>query len=158
MAARTSQITQVGKRKIELSNLNKVLYPDDGIIKAQLIEYYFKIAPTILAHVKGRPLSLVRFPDGIAGESFYQKNRPGWAPDWVEHVTLGEEKKDYVIASEEASLVWLAKAVLRLFSKTSAMATSLAPPCWTERASLAAPPPRPPQPIRAILIWSLPWA
>src|SRR5687768_8441304 len=108
MPSRTSQIAQVGKRKIELSNLDKVLYPDDGIIKAQLIEYYFKIAPTILAHVKGRPLSLVRFPDGIGGESFYQKNRPGWAPDWLDHVTLGEEKKDYVIASEEASLVWLA--------------------------------------------------
>src|SRR5690348_15750247 len=108
MAARTSQIAQVGKRRIELSNLNKVLYPDDGIIKAQLIEYYFKIAPTILAHVKGRPLSLVRFPDGIGGESFYQKNRPDWAPEWLQHVTLGEEKKDYVIASEEASLVWLA--------------------------------------------------
>ncbi|MEO6567788.1 MAG: non-homologous end-joining DNA ligase, partial [Opitutaceae bacterium] len=108
MASRTSQIAQVGKRKIELSNLNKVLYPADGIIKAQLIEYYFKIAPTILAQVKGRPLSLVRYPDGIGGESFYQKNRPDWAPEWLEHVTLGEEKKDYVIATEEASLVWLA--------------------------------------------------
>ena len=108
MPARTSQIAQVGKRKVELSNLNKVLYPDDGIIKAQLIEYYFKIAPTILAHVKGRPLSLVRYPDGVNGESFYQKNRPDWAPDWLQHVTLGEEKKDYVIATEEASLVWLA--------------------------------------------------
>src|ERR1043165_5043401 len=106
--SRTAQIAQVGKRKIELSNLNKVLYPDDNIIKAQLIEYYFKIAPTILAHVKGRPLSLVRYPDGINGESFFQKNRPGWAPDWIEHVALGEEKKDYVLATEEASLVWLA--------------------------------------------------
>jgi len=108
MASRTSQIAQVGKRQIELSNLTKVLYPDDGIVKAQLIEYYLKIAPTLLAHVKGRPLSLVRFPDGINGESFFQKNRPDWAPSWIEHVTLGEEKKDYVIASEEASLVWLA--------------------------------------------------
>src|SRR5262245_22632777 len=108
MASRKSQVTQVGKRKIELSNLNKVLYPDDDIVKAQLIEYYFRIAPTILAHVKGRPLSLVRYPDGIGGESFFQKNRPDWAPDWIEHVTLGEEKKDYVIATEEASLVWLA--------------------------------------------------
>src|SRR4051812_15113433 len=107
MPSRTSQVAQVGKRKIELSNLDKVLYPADGITKAQLIEYYFKIAPTILAHVKGRPLSLVRFPDGIGGESFYQKNRPGWAPDWIEHGTLGEEKKDYVIAGEAASLVWL---------------------------------------------------
>jgi bifunctional non-homologous end joining protein LigD len=108
MPARSTQVAQVGKRKIEVSNLDKLLYPDDGIIKAQLIEYYFKIAPTILAHVKGRPLSLVRYPDGIGGQSFYQKNRPDWAPEWLEHVTLGEEKKDYVIATEEASLVWLA--------------------------------------------------
>ncbi|HKS38949.1 MAG TPA: non-homologous end-joining DNA ligase [Verrucomicrobiae bacterium] len=108
MPSRTSQIAQVGKRKIEVSNLTKLLFPDDHIVKAQLIEYYLKIAPTILAHVKGRPLSLVRYPDGIGGESFFQKNRPEWAPDWIEHVTLGEEKKDYVIATEDASLVWLA--------------------------------------------------
>src|SRR5690349_21085792 len=106
--SRSTQIAQVGKRKIELSNLDKVLYPADGITKAQLIEYYFRIAPTILAQVKGRPLSLVRYPEGIGGESFFQKNRPDWAPDWLEHVALGEEKKDYVLATEEASLVWLA--------------------------------------------------
>ncbi len=106
---RTSQITRVGKRKIELSNLEKVFYPDDHILKAELIEYYLKVAPTILAHAKGRPLSLVRYPDGIDGERFFQKNRPEWAPEWIEHVVLGEsEKVDYVIASEEASLVWLA--------------------------------------------------
>jgi len=108
VALRTSQIAQVGKRKIELSNLTKVLFPDDHVVKAQLIEYYLKIAPTILAHLKGRPLSLVRYPDGIGGGSFFQKNRPDWAPAWIEHVTLGEEKKDYVIATEDASLVWLA--------------------------------------------------
>ena len=108
MPSRTTQIAQVGKRKIELSNLTKVLFPDDHIVKAHLVEYYFKIAPTILAHVKGRPLSLVRYPDGIGGESFFQKQRPDWAPTWLEHVTLGQEKKDYVIATEEASLVWLA--------------------------------------------------
>ena len=108
MPSRAAQIAQVGKRKLELSNLTKVLYPDDGIVKAQLIEYYLKIAPTILAHLKGRPLSLVRYPDGISGESFFQKNRPNWAPEWLEHVALGEEKKDYPIATEDASLVWLA--------------------------------------------------
>jgi bifunctional non-homologous end joining protein LigD len=108
MPSRTSQIAQVGKRKIEVSNLAKVLFPDDHIVKAQLIEYYLKIAPTILTHLKGRPLSLVRYPDGIGGESFFQKNRPTWAPEWIEYVTLGEEKKDYVLATEEASLAWLA--------------------------------------------------
>jgi len=105
---RTAQFVQVGKRKIELSNLEKVLFPENHILKAELIEYYLKIAPTILAHIKGRPLSLVRYPDGIYGEKFYQKNRPEWAPEWIEYVTLGEEAKDYILATEEASLVWLA--------------------------------------------------
>ncbi len=108
--ARTSSIVQVGKRKIELSNLGKVLYPEDNIVKAELVQYYLTIAPTILSHIKGRPLSLVRFPDGIAGEKFFQKNRPEWAPEWLEYVSLGsgDEKKDYILATEPASLVWLA--------------------------------------------------
>jgi bifunctional non-homologous end joining protein LigD len=108
---RKSQAVSVGKRKIELSNLEKVLYPVDRILKAELIEYYLKIAPTILAHLKGRPLSLVRYPDGIDGERFFQKNRPEWAPEWIDHVELGESEKkkiDYVVATEEAALVWLA--------------------------------------------------
>lgn len=110
MPARSSQLTQVGRRRIELGNLEKVLFPDDAITKAHLIEYYFRIAPTLLAQVKGRPLTLVRFPDGIAGESFFQKNRPEHAPDWVERVRAGEDAKDYITATEEASLVWLANA------------------------------------------------
>ena len=107
--ARSSQWVEVGKRKLELSNLKKILFPRDGILKAEVIEYYLKIAPTILSHIKGRPLTLVRYPDGIEGGMFYQKNRPDWAPEWIEYEKLGsEEKKDYMIATEEASLVWLA--------------------------------------------------
>ena len=107
--ARTSQMVQVGKRKLELSNLDKVLYLEDGITKAEIIQYYLQIAPTLIAHIKGRPLSLVRFPNGITGKSFFQKNRPDWAPDWIDYVRLGsEEKKDYMMATEEASMVWLA--------------------------------------------------
>src|SRR6266496_4041733 len=106
---RTATPVKVGKRTIELSNLKKVLFPDDQIIKAQLIEYYLKVAPTLLRHVKGRPLSFVRYPNGIAGEAFFQKNRQDWAPEWIDHVPLGvEEKIDYVLATEEATLVWLA--------------------------------------------------
>lgn len=108
--AKTSRKVRVGKRKIELSNPEKVLYPVDHVLKAELIEYYLKIAPTFLAHAKGRPLSLVRYPDGIEGERFFQKNRPEWAPEWIEHVVLGsgKEQVDYMMATEEASLVWLA--------------------------------------------------
>lgn len=108
MAKKKSQWTSVGKREVELSNLDKVLFPDDGIVKAEVISYYLRIAPTLLKHVKGRALTLIRFPDGINGESFYQKNRPDWAPDWIEFVTLGKEQKDYIIATEPALLVWLA--------------------------------------------------
>src|SRR5258706_641017 len=107
--AKKSTWTTIGKRKIELSNLEKVLFPDDGIVKAEIIEYYLKIAPTLLNHVKGRALTLIRFPDGVGGEMFYQRNRPEWAPDWIEFETLGKEKKDYIIATEPASLVWLSK-------------------------------------------------
>ncbi|GIV35804.1 MAG: multifunctional non-homologous end joining protein LigD [Cyclobacteriaceae bacterium] len=104
-----SQLIRVGRRKIELSNLDKVLFPDGGIVKAEVIEYYFTIAPTLLNHIKGRALTLIRYPNGIGGEMFYQKNRPDWAPQWVEFATLGtEEKKDYIIATEAATLVWLA--------------------------------------------------
>lgn len=106
--ARKSQWVQVNKRQIELSNLEKVLYPEDGIFKAQIIEYYLKIAPTLLKYVKGRALTLIRFPDGIHGESFYQKNKPNGTPDWIEFLSLGKEKKDYIIATEPALLVWLA--------------------------------------------------
>jgi bifunctional non-homologous end joining protein LigD len=109
MAKKKSQWVTIGKRKLELSNLDKELFPEDHVLKAEIIEYYLKIAPTLLNHVKGRALTLIRFPDGIHGEMFYQKNRPEWAPDWLEFATLGkEEKKDYIIATEPASLVWLA--------------------------------------------------
>jgi DNA ligase D-like protein (predicted ligase)/DNA ligase D-like protein (predicted polymerase)/DNA ligase D-like protein (predicted 3'-phosphoesterase) len=109
MAKKQQTWVTIGKRKIELSNLDKVLFPEDDIVKAEVIEYYLKIAPTLLTHVKGRALTLIRFPDGIHGETFYQKNRPTWSPDWLEFASLGkEEKKDYIIATEPASLVWLA--------------------------------------------------
>ncbi len=99
---------EVGKRKLDLSNLDKVLYPDDAVLKAEVIQYYLSLGPTILRHLKGRPLSLVRYPDGIYGEQFFQKNRPDWTPDWIDYVRLGKDrKKEYVVANEEATLVWL---------------------------------------------------
>ncbi len=97
----------VGKRTLELTNLEKVLYPNDDITKAEIIQYYLGIAPTMLSHIARCPLSLIRFPHGIDGEQFFQKNRPDWAPDWVEYAVLGSNNKEYVLATEDASLIWL---------------------------------------------------
>ena len=100
---------EIGKRKLDLSNLEKVLYPEDHFVKAQVVQYYLTMAPAILRHLKFRPLSMVRYPDGIYGEQFFQKNRPDWTPDWIDYIRLGNDrKKEYVMANEEATLVWLA--------------------------------------------------
>jgi bifunctional non-homologous end joining protein LigD len=108
MSSSKAQVAQVGKRRLELSNLDKLLFPGAGLTKAHLLEYYLTSAQTLLAHIQGRPLSLLRYPEGITGEAFFQKNRPGWAPDWLDHAKLGEEKTDYLMASEPAALAWLA--------------------------------------------------
>lgn len=108
MAKKQSQWVQVGKRKVELSNLEKILFPEDHVLKAEIIQYYLNIAPTLLNHIRGRAMTLIRFPDGVHGESFYQKNRPEWAPDWIEFATLGKEEKDYILGTEPALLVWIA--------------------------------------------------
>ncbi|GIV32896.1 MAG: ATP-dependent DNA ligase [Chitinophagales bacterium] len=101
---------QVGDKAIELSHPDKVLYPDDSLTKTDVAIYYQQVAPVMLKHISNRPLSLKRFPDGIHEEGFFQKNRPAGAPEWVAHASFGHgaTQKDYVIATEEATLVWLA--------------------------------------------------
>ncbi len=139
MAKRTATAVKSGKRRIELSNLDKILYPADGIVKAEIIQYYVSVAPAFLRHARGRPLSLVRFPDGVNGESFFQKSRPDYTPAWFEHARPGgPDDLDYLIATEEASLVWLANlACLELhqihsrspaFDKPDTMVFDLDPP------------------------------
>ncbi|MEP7322303.1 MAG: non-homologous end-joining DNA ligase [Saprospiraceae bacterium] len=108
MAKSTFHTTQIGKRVLKISNLEKTIYKNDGILKAEIIQYYLSIGPTILKYIKGRPLSLIRYPDGIEGEVFFQKNKPDWTPEWIDSVTLGKEAKHYIIADEEATLVWIA--------------------------------------------------
>lgn len=100
---------KVGSRTVQVSSLDKAYYPEAGIIKGEVIDYYRRVAGHILRHLKGRPVALVRFPDGIGGERFFQKNRPVWAPAWVGCARLGEKKiLEYVAPEDEATLVWLA--------------------------------------------------
>lgn len=117
----STQLTQIGKHTIRLSNLDKVLFPEAHVIKAEIIQYYHLMAPVLLRHIKHRPLSFIRYPDGIDGEHFYQKNKQDWAPRWIQSVKMGkgEKKIDYVIATEEATLVWLANLACIEFHQSS---------------------------------------
>lgn len=100
----------VGGHELALSNLDKVLYPSTGFTKRHLIEYYAQISPALLGHLAGRALTVTRWPDGVAGKSFFQKNAPAHRPDWVSTVTLPSERKpiDYVLAQDLPTLAWLA--------------------------------------------------
>jgi bifunctional non-homologous end joining protein LigD len=82
MGRKTEQLT-IGRRRIEVSNLDKVLYPGTKFTKGELIDYYIKVAKYILPHLKDRPVTLKRFPDGVFGEAFYEKDAPAFTPSWI---------------------------------------------------------------------------
>ena len=102
--------TEVGGHKLKLSNLEKILYPSIGVTKAQVIQYYLQNAERILEHVGGRALTVIRFPDGLEGQSFYSKDKPDWTPDWIDSVEIQHEEKsiDYLLPRNAATIVWLA--------------------------------------------------
>ena len=103
-------LLEAGGRRVEISNPGKVLFPDDGITKRDLAQYWAKIAEIALPHYRGRPLTLERYPDGIGEAGFFQKNAPGRFPDWIARLTLEKEggTVTHVIANEAATLVYLA--------------------------------------------------
>ena len=110
---RTTSTVNVDGRRLQLSNLDKVLYPEAGFTKADVIAYYSRIAPVLLPHLHDRPLTMRRCPDGVDGESFYEKNAPRGTPDWVRTVAVPRSEKgggsiDYVVLDEPAALVWAA--------------------------------------------------
>lgn len=100
----------VDGRTVEVSSPDKVLFPADGITKSDLAGYYARIADTMLPHLEGRPISMHRFPDGIDGEAFFQKDVPDYFPDWIraERVEKEEGSLRMAIAEEPATLVYLA--------------------------------------------------
>lgn len=107
-----SNAQKVGDHTVELSSLEKVLFPDDGITKGDLIDYYRRIAETMLPYLEERPLSMERFPDGLDGSSFYQKEIPDYFPDWIDRTAIdvkGEKTtQQQVVCNNGATLVYLA--------------------------------------------------
>lgn len=110
MSERTQ--VEVAGRQLTLSNLDKVLYPEAGFAKAAVIDYYVRIAPVLLTHLRGRPLTMLRYPDGVEHQPFFEKRCPDHRPDWLGTVRLGREGKDKVVAhcdiDDVAGLVWVA--------------------------------------------------
>lgn len=106
---------EVEGHPLKLSNLDKVLYPAAGFTKGEVIDYYTRVAPVLLPHLRDRALTRIRFPNGVDQKSFFEKNAPAATPDWVRVETLpapgstkGRETIDYVVADDLPTLVWLA--------------------------------------------------
>ena len=115
MSSGTKVVVDVEGRQVALTNLEKVLYPEVGFAKGQVLDYYTRIAPVLLPHLAGRALTRKRYPDGVEGQVFFEKNAPRGTPDWVRVVTLpspgsskNRETVDYVVVDDLATLVWTA--------------------------------------------------
>ena len=102
----------VEDRKIQVSNLDKVLYPKVGFTKGQVIDYYIRVAPVLLPHLRDRPLTMKRYPNGVEGEFFYEKNCPSHRPKWVKTAKVWSESNDrmmnYCLVQDLPTLVWAA--------------------------------------------------
>jgi len=96
----------VGGRELQLSNLDKVLWPETGTTKGEMLNYYARIAAVLVPHLAGRALTLKRFPDGVDGNSFFEKNCPSYRPSWMGTVKMGDVS--YCLVEEPATVVWLA--------------------------------------------------
>ncbi len=109
------QRVEIDGRTLAVSNLEKVLFPEVGFTKAQVIDYYSRIAPVLLPHLAGRALTRKRYPDGVEGQVFFEKNAPRGTPEWVRTERLpspgsskGRETIDYVVVDDLPTLVWTA--------------------------------------------------
>lgn len=114
----SEQWVEVDGRQVRLTNLDRVLYPSTGFTKAEMIHYYTQVAPALLGQLRDRPVTRIRFPEGVGGETFFEKNVPRGAPDWVRtqrlHASPGTEDEgtvvEYPFLDDLAGLVWAANS------------------------------------------------
>ncbi len=110
--ARRESVIEIHGKQLKLSNLDKILYPEAGFTKAQVIDYYVRIAPVLLPHLRDRPLTMKRYPNGVNGEFFYEKNCPTHRPEWVKTAPVWSEGNnrwmDYCLVQDLPTLVWAA--------------------------------------------------
>jgi bifunctional non-homologous end joining protein LigD len=109
---RHAETLNVGGRQVAVSNVDKVFYPETGFTKGQVIDYYIRISPVLLPHLKDRPLTLKRYPDGVTGGFFYEKRCPPYRPDWVKTAPVWSDRHEteiqFCLANDLPSIVWAA--------------------------------------------------
>jgi len=105
-------VLEVGGKQVKVTNLDKILYPVTGFTKAEVINYYIDVSPVLLPHLKDRPISLKRYPEGVEGFFFYEKQCPSHRPDWINTARVSSRRKegfiDYCVMNDLSALVWAA--------------------------------------------------
>jgi bifunctional non-homologous end joining protein LigD len=125
-------MVEVDGRKLKLSNLEKVLYPATGFTKGQVLDYYARIAPVLVPHLAGRPLTMKRYPEGVDHEYFFEKNAPKFKPEWVKTAPVwsGSNRRTihFLLADDLATLMWIANLASIELHPSLSLATDLATP------------------------------
>jgi bifunctional non-homologous end joining protein LigD len=132
VAKSTEVEVQIEGRTLKLTNLEKILYPEVGFTKGQVIDYYTRIAPALLPHTRDHPLTLKRYPNGVDADFFYEKNCPKHRPPWVQTATVwsGGNNRDmyYCLCQDLPTLVWLAQIATLEFHTSLSLASNLPQP------------------------------
>lgn len=125
-------IVEVQGRKLKLTNLDKVLYPAAGFTKGQVVDYYVRIAPVLVPHLAGRPLTMKRYPEGVDHEYFFEKNAPMHRPDWVKTAPVWSESNHrtihFILANDLPTLVWIANLASIELHPSLSLASDIATP------------------------------
>jgi bifunctional non-homologous end joining protein LigD len=125
-------IVEVDGRKLKLSNLEKILYPDAAFTKGQVVDFYVRIAPVLLPHLAGRPLTMKRYPEGVDQEFFFEKNAPLHRPDWVKTAPIWSESNHrtihFILANDLPTLVWIANLASIELHPSLSLAADIAAP------------------------------
>lgn len=110
--ARSSSAAASAQREVKFTNLDKVFFPETGFTKGELIRYYVDAAPFLLPHLRGRPVTLIRYPDGVTGKKFYEKNVPKFAPPWIKTQEVPRRRNEgvtrYIVIDDAPTLAWCA--------------------------------------------------
>jgi bifunctional non-homologous end joining protein LigD len=125
-------IVEVQGRKLSLTNLDKVLYPATGFTKGQVVDYYVRVAPYLVPHLAGRPLTMKRYPGGVEQEFFFEKNAPMHRPDWVKTAPVWSESNhrtiNFLLANDLPTLVWIANLASIELHPSLSLAADIATP------------------------------